>query len=215
MMISLAVVFFIFVFFFALVGALRGWATEMLVTFSVILTLFLVIITQDYIEVLIVPFKTLDVNNGFVEQDVAEDIVILEPEEVQPFSSIDSANQVIYRRQFWYRTGMLILLVFFGYQTPKIARLGGSVRREKLQDTLLGFVVGAFNGYLIIGTIWSYMHSAHYPFEPYIIAPDASDPLLDMATTLINILPPVWLGTSPGIFIAVGLAFLFVLVVFI
>ena len=214
-MISIAVVFLLFLFFFAIVGALRGWGTEMLVSFSVVLTLFMVLITQDFIRVLIVPFKTLDVENGFVEQDIPEDIVIIEPEEIQPFSSLSPEDQRDYRRQFWYRAAILGVLVFFGYQTPKLTKLGGSLRREKLQDALLGFVVGSFNGYLIIGTIWSYMHSAHYPFEPYIIAPNGSDPLLDMATTLINVLPPVWLGTSPGIFIAVGLAFLLVLVVFI
>jgi hypothetical protein len=76
-------------------------------------------------------------------------------------------------------------------------------------------VIGGFNGFMIMGTIWSYMHSAHYPFEPYIIAPNQTDELFKTAASIINWLPPVWLGTVPGIYIAIGLAFLFVLVVFI
>jgi hypothetical protein len=106
-------------------------------------------------------------------------------------------------------------LVFFGYQTPALARLGGEVRREKIQDALLGFFLGAINAYLIIGTLWSYMHLAHYPFEKYILPPQPEHPFFSTTTFLVGILPPAWLGTSPTIFLAIGLAFLFVLVVFI
>jgi len=214
-MISLAVVFFLFLFLFAFVGALRGWAKEMLVTFSVVLALFMILIAQDYLRVLIVPFKSLEVADGFVSEGETADVVILPPEEVKPFSQLNADAQSAYRRQFWIRTCILGGLVFFGYQTPTLTKLGGSIRRDKIQDILLGFVVGAFNGYLFVGTIWSYMHSAHYPFEPYIIAPNSNDPLLSTATMLINAMPPIWLGISPGIFVAVGLAFLLVLVVFI
>ncbi len=208
-MISFTVVFFIFMFFFALIGGLRGWAKELLVTFSVVLTLFLVFVLERYSGGVVIPFSDLDA------QLQGADIQVVAPQEVRPFGELDEGAQKGFRRQFWIRSIVLITLVFFGFQTPSLTRLGGAARREKIQDFLLGLFIGAINGYFIIGTLWSYMHSAHYPFAPFIIAPDASDPLIRTATTLVNILPPIWLGTTPGIFLAIGVSFLFVLVVFI
>ena len=132
-----------------------------------------------------------------------------------PFGDLSAEAQTDYRRQFWFRAAILIVLVFFGYQTPALARLGGEVRREKIQDALLGFFLGSINAYLIVGTLWSYMHLAHYPFDPYIVAPNPEHPFFSTTSFLVRILPPAWLGTSPTIFLAIGLAFLFVLVVFI
>ena len=43
-MISLTVVFYIFIVLFAIIGGLRGWAKEMLVSFSLVLALFMVFI---------------------------------------------------------------------------------------------------------------------------------------------------------------------------
>ena len=55
--------------------------------------------------------------------------------------------------QFWMRFVILIMLAFFGYQTPNLPKLSGSGRwaRERLQDTLLGIFLGVLNGYLIVG----------------------------------------------------------------
>ncbi len=216
-MISLTVVFFIFVFFFALIGGLRGWGKEVLVTFSVVLTLFIVLVFERFSGGIVSPFVKLDKQYGYVAQDeVADtDIFVLPPEEIGPFNDLDAAAQNDYQRQFWIRTIVLLVLVFFGYQTVTLTRLGNNDRRGKIQDFLLGLLLGALNGYFIIGTIWSYMHSAHYPFAPFITAPNDTDPLIATAKTLINILPPFWLGTTPVIFIAIGLCFLFVLVVLI
>ncbi len=140
---------------------------------------------------------------------------ITAPDQVIPFESVPDDAQKAYRRQFWLRSLILGLLVFFGYQTPSISRISSSARREKVQDFLFGVVLGAINGYLIVGTIWSYMHSAHYPFAPFIISPNQTDPLLEVAGRLLQRLPPAWLGVSPFVYAAVVAAFLFVLVVFI
>lgn len=216
-MISLPVIFFIFVFFFSLIGALRGWAQELLVSFSVVLTLFLILIMQNYIGVIITPFTDLDrkYQPEAVPADTNVKVFVIPAEELKPFGDLSAEAQTDYRRQFWFRAMILVVLVFFGYQTPALARLGGEVRREKIQDALLGFFLGAINAYLIIGTLWSYMHLAHYPFEKYILPPQLGDPFFSTTTFLVGILPPAWLGTSPTIFLAIGLAFLFVLVVFI
>jgi len=114
---------------------------------------------------------------------------------------------------FWIRTVIVIVLVFFGYQTVSMPRFAGKAAREKLQDSLLGFVLGAINGYLVVGTLWFYLHQANYPF-PYIEAPNGANELGRAALNLIEGLPPRLLG-EPAIYFAVMLAFIFVLVVFI
>lgn len=59
-MISLDVIFWMYVILFALIGAMRGWARELLVSFSVILSLFLLAVLERF-----VPFvrDTLMVNS--------------------------------------------------------------------------------------------------------------------------------------------------------
>ncbi len=59
-MISLDVIFWMYVILFALIGAMRGWARELLVSFSVILALFVLSVLERF-----VPFirDTLIVNN--------------------------------------------------------------------------------------------------------------------------------------------------------
>ena len=216
-MISLAVVFYIFIFFFALIGGLRGCAKELIVVFSVVLSLFVIWVLESYIGVVATPYIELDKKYGYVAQEEQADIIVIEPENLVKFNGLpnDQARSE-YRTQFWLRTTILIIVVFFGYQTPIVlARLGRSAGREKIQDFLLGLVLGGVNGYLIMGTLWSYMHSSHYLFEPFIIAPTGEDPLVEAAKSVISLLPPAWLSTTPIIFIAICLAFLFVLVVFI
>lgn len=115
---------------------------------------------------------------------------------------------------FWVRTIVLLVLVFFGYQTViTISRLASRAARERLQDTLFGVILGAFNGYLIAGTILYYMHVADYPFQNVITKPQ--DPaLLQTVNQMMLYMPPQLLG-EPGIYFAVILAFIFVIVVYI
>ncbi len=159
-----------YVILFAVIGGMRGWAKEILVTFGVILALTLTTLLQSYIP--------------FVRDVVAKQAATF----------------------FWMRTIILLVLVFFGYQTPNIARFAPKMTREKLQDTLLGVILGALNGFLIIGSIWHYMDFAQYPFA--II----TKPPIDLL--ILKYLPPRWLGI-PSIYFAVVIAFIFVIVVFI
>ena len=114
---------------------------------------------------------------------------------------------------FWIRSIIVIVLVFFGYQTVNLPRFAGKAAREKLQDGLLGFVLGAINGYLVMGTLWFYLHEANYPF-PYIQAPDQATEMGRAALGLIGLMPPRLLG-EPAIYFVVILAAIFVVVVFI
>jgi uncharacterized membrane protein required for colicin V production len=65
--------------------------------------------------------------------------------------------------QFYTRTVLFIIITVFGYASPTIIpRLGARVARERLQDILLGFFIGLLNGFLIVGTLLSFLDTAHY-----------------------------------------------------
>ena len=176
-MVSLIVVFWMYVVLFAIIGGMRGWAKEILVSFSVILALTFSTLLASYI-----PFV----------RDV-----------------LQKNSPAIY---FWLRTVILAMLVFFGYQTPNIQRFAAKVTREKLQDIILGVVLGALNGYLIAGTIWFYMADAGYPFAGVVSPP--ADNIANVVNAMLHYMPPKLLGV-PGIYFAVVISFIFVIVVFI
>lgn len=178
-MVSLTVIFWMFVFLFAIIGGTRGWARELMVTFSVILAMFIIVLMETYAP----PF--------------------------QPAARLEDSTR------FWIRFTIVLLSVFFGYQTPNIRALAGArFARERLQDVLLGIILGGINGYLIVGTIWYYMHEADYPFRQYFTPPDRTTELGQAALELLEHMPPTFLN-PPLIYFAVAVAFLFVVVVFI
>ena len=115
---------------------------------------------------------------------------------------------------FWVRTIILLVLVYFGYQTVvSIPHLASRAVRERLQDTLFGAMLGAVNGYLVAGTILYYMHIADYPFGQVVSRP--TDPgVVQTVNQMMLYMPPQLLG-EPGIYFAIILAFVFVLVVYI
>lgn len=115
---------------------------------------------------------------------------------------------------FWVRTIILVVLVYFGYQTViSIPHLASRAARERLQDTLFGAFLGAVNGYLVAGSILYYMNVADYPFQNVISKP--TDPnLVQTVNQMMLYMPPQLLG-EPGIYFAIILAFVFVLVVYI
>jgi hypothetical protein len=116
---------------------------------------------------------------------------------------------------FALRATIIVALVIFGYQTPRLPRLAESDRfvRHFVQDALLGFFIGAINGFLIVGSLWYYLHIAGYPFS-FVVAPDSSTALGKEALAWIGGLPPTWLAASPMIYFAVAVCFVLVLVVF-
>jgi uncharacterized membrane protein required for colicin V production len=176
-MVSLAFVFWMYVILFAIIGGMRGWAKEIVVSFSVILALTFTTLLSNYIP--------------FIRDVLQKD------------------SKPLY---FWLRTIILVLLVFFGYQTPNIARFAAKMTREKLQDVILGAVIGALNGYLIAGTIWFYLADAGYPFTNIITTPTGD--MAKAAEAMLHYMAPKLLGI-PGIYFAVVIAFMFVIVVFI
>ena len=175
-MMSIVSFFWLCVFLFGMVGWMRGWAKELLVSFSAILALALIFILRKYIP--------------FVHNMPADDVTL-----------------------FWIQTLTMLVLVYFGYQTVSISRLTAKATREKVQDALFGSILGGFNGYLIVGSILYWMQQANYPFPKFMTAP--TDPAIAATVNqMMMYMPPQVLG-EPGIYFAIILAFIFVLVVYI
>ena len=176
-MMSVVYLFWMYVILFAIVGGMRGWAKELLVSFSVVLALGLNHLIRRYIP---------------LAQNLPETDTSL----------------------FWLRTIILLTLVYFGYQTVvSIPHLASRARRERLQDSLFGVILGAINGYLVAGTVLFYMHIADYPFQEIISRP-ADPTLMQTVNQMMLYMPPQLLG-EPGIYFAIILAFVFILVVYI
>jgi len=177
-MMSIIYVFWMYVVLFAIIGWMRGWAKELLVSFSVILSLALNHVIRRYIP-------------------------------------IAAGLPDTYGTLFAVRTIILIVLVYFGYQTVvSIPHLAAKGRSEKLQDTLFGAFLGGLNGYLVAGSILYYVHSADYVVTQNIITKPTDPTLLQSVNQMMTLMPPHLLG-EPGIYFAIILAFVFVLVVYI
>ena len=176
-MMNIIYIFWMYVVLFGLVGWMRGWAKELLVSFSVVLSLALNHVIRRYVPIAA----------NLPETDAS---------------------------LFWVRTIILLVLVYFGYQTViSIPHLAAKGRTERLQDTLFGAFLGGLNGYLVAGSILYYIHIADYAFQKVITKP--IDPvLLEQVNRMMLYMPPQLLG-EPGIYFAIILAFVFVLVVYI
>lgn len=174
-MMSVVYIFWMYVMLFAIIGAMRGWAKELLVVFSVVTSLAVNLLLEKYIPLV---------------------------RDLQDPKSL-----------FWIRTIILISLVYFGYQTVALPRLASKAARERLQDALFGAVLGAFNGYLVAGTVLYFNHDAQYPY-PDIISRAADPAIVEAINRMMNYMPPRFLG-EPGIYFAVIIILIFIIVVYI
>ncbi len=113
---------------------------------------------------------------------------------------------------FYTRAAIILLLAYFGYQTPNLPGLagGGKFAREKLQDWLLGSMIGLINGYLLVGTLWAYMHEAGYQGLEAFVSPPTDPSVLKY----LAYMPTVFLK-YPNVIFAVILSFIFVIIVFV
>jgi uncharacterized membrane protein required for colicin V production len=176
-MIPIQTVFFGLILLFGIIGGLRGWAKELLVSFSVILARFIEMVMLKYVPVISGSLQTLETSDA--------------------------------KTWFYVRAILFVVIVSFGYATTIISSmLGSRARKEKLQDTLLGFFLGAINGFLIVGILWGFLHEKGYGL--WGITP----PTTAQALGIIPYLPLGWLE-GPTLLVAVAIAFAFVLIVFI
>lgn len=199
-MISLSTFFWLMVAFFALIGMLRGWTKEIIATSGLVLSLFALNQFGFFLISLLGAATT---------------------------AAVDEASAMSVRRQqFYILTFVHLLIAFFSYQGPAMAgqRLGNRLRvRDSLQDKLLGAIVGAVNGYLIIGTLWTFLEyqvgptgynrlpiGESYPFDQLAIFRPAIDSTVN---TMVDKLPLPLL--APYLPFLVVVVFLFVIVVMI
>jgi uncharacterized membrane protein required for colicin V production len=130
------------------------------------------------------------------------------------------------RQRFYYLAILHLIIAFFSYQGPAFAgtRFGERLRvRDNFQDKLLGLIVGALNGYLIVGSLWSFLEyrvqadgswiqlaiGEFYPFEPTILVrPD----LVEFGSLMGRLPLPL---LSPYLPFLVVIVFLFVIIVMI
>jgi uncharacterized membrane protein required for colicin V production len=112
-------------------------------------------------------------------------------------------------QQFYIYTGLLILMAVAGYAGPVVSgRLASASARETLQDILLGFIIGAINGYLIMGSIWYFLDAAGYGI--WGVAQPAPNTIA--ATLAAQYLPPLWL-TDAALLTIFSFASVFVIIV--
>jgi len=175
--ISLTVLFGLFVILFGVIGAMRGWAKELLVTSAIVLGLFLNNILATYIQ----PYQT--------------------------FLATAQLGTV-----FAAQAGVILMLAFFGYQTPKIQALQPKLVRERFEEIMLGGFMGLLNGFLLVGSIWFYLHQTGYGTTDLVIAPEGE--LAEQIEGLMAYMPPSLLPI-PNVFFAVGVVFVFIIVVFV
>jgi hypothetical protein len=186
-MVTISFFFWTFVALFGIIGTMRGWAKEMLVSFSLIMALFFMQLALTYIGAI----KKL-------------------------WNAMEGSTQ------FYTASLIMILFALFGYHTPNAQKVNRNLTRDNknaprhwLQDMMLGGILGAVNGYLLVGTLWFFLDSAKYPVPEWILtAPEQGTVAGDTALKLLNWLPPAWLG-MPIIYFVVAVVFTFVIIVLI
>lgn len=180
-MVSVVVVFVLFMILFGVIGGMRGMRKEVLVTSALVLGLFLNVLLETF---------------------------------VPPW--VDLLNAMPRRTQFLIRGGILLALALFGYETPTIRAIQERAVRERVEQILLGVLFGLLNGYLLVGSLWFYLHELNYlQPEVGIIAWPPQDPeMLEQIVTMVSYMPPAVLGV-PLIYFTVAAMFVMVIVVFI
>lgn len=190
-MIELAAVFWIFVLLTGVIGLTRGWVREIQVTAAAILAMFIIEQISPWVSTVL------------TERTPAELIAS------DPFGTL--------RRLVVFQTAITLILVFFGYQGPMMVqfatrgRIKSNKPRETIQEGILGLMLGMLNGYLIVGSLWWYVHLAHYPFD-WLFSPENFPETI--SASMIAALPLRFLA-SPWLEILVVIFFVLVIVVII
>lgn len=113
---------------------------------------------------------------------------------------------------FWLRTLILIFIAYTSYQVTKKQRLIPKDHRHRVQEGLLGILLGAISGYLIVGTLWYYLHSADYNI--YGLNPPNFDNK-ELVQEIIKYMPPSALLKGGNLYATLFIMLVFVILVFI
>ena len=163
-------------------------------------------------------FGLIGLSRGWAKELLVVFSVVLALAAISLMEDLLGLSNLIFRdnatMQYYVRSGLVLLMVFFGYQSPSLPRLQKATeKRGKIQDSILGFVFGILSGYFVVGTLWSFASQAQYPGLSKYIGPVPQE-LVDVTQRVLNILPPVWLDQPTTVFIFVVIAFIFAIVYF-
>ena len=132
-------VFFLLIIFFGIVGIVRGFLKELGVTLVLIATLFAI----DQL----IPVITGFINSGN-----------LQALGLGPVQTSETT------KKFLYVVFSLVMIVaaFISYQGETLTYEGK--QPKGIIGWLLSFLIGAVNGYLLVGTLWNLAEMYGYPF---------------------------------------------------
>ncbi len=157
-MIMFGTAFWIMVGFFAVIGTQRTWTREVIATTGLVLSLFIIYMFMPIL------FDFL----GFYNQ------------------SFEQVVDTTWKITIVIMSSIHLFIAFIAYAGPAISgRMGAKLKvRDNVQDKLMAALVGAVNGYLVVGALWGFMNyyttkervwlptaPYQYPFAPYLTRP--------------------------------------------
>jgi hypothetical protein len=138
-MVEIQQLFFILIFVVGIIGMVRGFLRELGVTLVLIATMFaldrLIPIMNNFIN-----------GGGFGFLGLG------------PVPETQSTNNIL----FLLFAAMMVGATYIAYQGETLAYEGNNPKG--IVGSLLGFLIGAVNGYLLFGTLWWLMNFYRYPF---------------------------------------------------
>jgi uncharacterized membrane protein len=168
---------------------------------------------SSFLYMMIGFFAIIGFMRGWSKELIATAGIVLALFTLKQFEGIiiDPLTENQQQSKFYLEATVLVVMGFFAYQTPPeaIARREIDTRRESLQESILGALVGAWNGYLFVGALWWYMDNLEYPLSPYIapVAPNSA------SANLVDMLPLSWMLSGDGSILSVMMIGLFVFVI--
>lgn len=164
-MVEIQELFLILIVVMGVIGLVRGFLKELGVTLVLIATLF----ALD---------RLIPIFNGYIN---AGGLGFLG---LGPVPETQSTDNIL----FLLFSAMMIGATYIAYQGETLAYEGKNA--SGIVGTLLGFLIGAVNGYLLFGTIWWLMSFYQYPFGL------VTAPLPEAAQQIVNagLLPLELLG---------------------
>lgn len=200
-MINLLLLFIILVGFFAMVGYLRGWQREVITMFGLVggVAMFM-----------------------RFAYEIVDLLGMVAPPGATPEELLDAR-----RSQVLVQVILFSLIAFFSYQIvgALAVRVSGGKLSERIRASMerriIGLFFGSLNGYLIVGTFWSFLEyepvadgyshlppGVPYPFDPTVVV----RPLADTAALAFTEYLPLGI-LSPNLWLIIFfLMFFFVII---
>lgn len=164
-----------------------------------------------FMVLMMLMFASIGYMRGYTKELVATSGIVLALFTLKQFDTllIDPLTAGKPASKFYLQATVLITIAFFAYQTPDRAFVN-LAERGGIQDGVLGFLVGAFNGYLVFGSLWWFMDNVGYPFAPHVLQPVDPD---STSAIMTDILPLVWMHSGDGSVLSLMMIGFFVFII--